>query len=125
MKNLIIKGTAIMGLFFMLAVANVQAQTISKAVNIPFDFAAGKVQLKAGTYSFKQRAGNVLAINDAGGKTVAVINTPLTVGSRDSKAGERVVFNQYDNQYFLSQVWLHAESGKQLFTSDAEARTGA
>lgn len=122
MKNLIIKGTAIMGLLFMLAVANVQAQTISKAVNIPFDFAAGKAQLKAGTYTFKQRAGNVLAINDAGGKTVAVVNAPLTLGSRDSKPGERLVFNQYDNQYFLSQVWLQAESGKQLFTSDAEVK---
>lgn len=123
MKNLIIKGTALMGLFFMLAVANVQAQTISKAVNIPFDFAAGKAQLKAGTYTFKQRGGNVLAINDAGGKTVAVVNSPLTLGARDSKPGERLVFNQYDNQYFLSQVWLQAESGKQLFTTDAEART--
>jgi hypothetical protein len=123
MKNLIIKGTAIMGLFFTMAIANVQAQTISKAVNIPFDFAAGKAQLQAGTYTFKQRAGNVIAINDVDGKTVAVLNAPLTLGSRDSKPGERLVFNQYDNQYFLSQVWLQAESGKQLFTSAAEART--
>lgn len=123
MKNLIIKGTALIGLFFMLALANVQAQTISKPVNIPFDFAAGKTQLKAGTYTLKQRAGNVLAISNTEGKTVALVNAPLTIGSRDSKPGERLVFNQYDNQYFLSQVWLQVESGKQLFTSDAEART--
>jgi hypothetical protein len=32
------------------------------------------------------------------------------------------VFNQYGDQYFLSQVWVNAENGRQLFTSGAEKR---
>ena len=123
MKNQLIKRTAIVGLFLMMAVVGVQAQTPTRVeVQIPFDFSAGKAQLKAGTYTVKQRAGNVLAISSADGK-VTLINAPLTIGSRDAKAGERLVFNQYDDQYFLSQVWITAESGRQLFTSNAEART--
>lgn len=124
MKNQLIKRTAILGLFLIMAVVSVQAQTPTRVeVQIPFDFSAGKAQLKAGIYTVKQRAGNVLAISSADGRTTALINAPLTIGSRDAKAGERLVFNQYDDQYFLSQVWISAESGRQLFTSSAEART--
>ena len=123
MKKQIIKTTAMMGLFLMMAIVSVQAQTMTREVNIPFDFAAGNAQLKAGTYTIKQRSGNVLAISDAEGKMVALVNAPLTIGSRDAKSGARLVFNQYDNQYFLSQVWLRVETGKQLFTTDAESRT--
>ena len=123
MKNQIIKTTAMMGLFVILAVVSVQAQTTTRRVNIPFDFSAGQTQLKAGSYSIRQRAGAVLAINNSEGKTVALVNAPLTIGSRDAKSGERLVFNQYDNQYFLSQVWLTVDTGKQLFATNAEIRT--
>jgi hypothetical protein len=123
MKNLITKSIAIMGLFLMLAVGSVPAQTPASAeVNIPFDFSAGKATLKAGAYRIKQRAGNVLAISSADGKKTMLLDAPLTIGSRDFKAGSRLVFNRYDDQYFLSQVWLNADTGKQLFTSGAETR---
>ncbi len=120
MKNQIIRTTAMMCLFMVMAIVSVQAQTTAGEVNIPFDFVAGKAELKAGTYNIKQRSGNVLAINNADGKTVALVNAPLTIGARDAKAGTRLVFNQYDNRHFLSQVWLRVDTGKQLFTSDAE-----
>ena len=123
MKNQITRSIAIFGLFFMLAIAGVQAQAPSRVeVNIPFDFSAGKAALKAGAYSVKRMAGNALAIRSADGKTTALVNAPLTIGSRDSKAGERLVFNKYGNQYFLSQVWLTVDTGRQLFTSDAEVK---
>jgi hypothetical protein len=123
MKNQIIRNVAMMGLFFMLAIAGVQAQTASRAeVKIPFDFYAGKATLKAGTYSIKRMSGNVLAIRSADGKTTALVNAPLTIGSRESKAGERLVFNAYGEQYFLSQVWLSADTGRQVFTSATEAK---
>jgi hypothetical protein len=123
MKNQIIKTTAILGLFFMLAIASVNAQTPSRIeVNIPFDFSAGKATLKAGTYSIRRTSGNALAIRSADGKTTALIDAPLTIGSRDSKAGERLVFNQYGDQYFLSQVWMTVDTGRQLFTQGAEKK---
>jgi hypothetical protein len=123
MKNLITKSMAIMGLFFTLAVGSVQAQAPASAeVNIPFDFSAGKATLKAGAYRIKQRAGNVLAISSADSKKTMLLDAPLTIGARDFKAGSRLVFNRYDDQYFLSQVWLNADTGRQLFTSGAETR---
>jgi hypothetical protein len=122
MKNQIIKTTAILGLFFMLAIASVNAQTPSRIeVTIPFDFSAGKATLKVGTYSIKRTSGNVLAIRSADGKTT-LIDAPLTIGSRDSKTGERLVFNQYGDQYFLSQVWMTVDTGRQLFTQGAEKK---
>ena len=123
MKNNIMRSTAILGLFFMLAVASVNAQIPSRVeVTIPFDFSAGKTTLKAGVYSIKRTSANMLAFRSADGKTLALVNAPLTIGARDSKAGERLVFNQYGDQYFLSQVWLSVDTGRQLFTSGAETK---
>ncbi len=123
MKNQIIKTTTILGLFFMLAIASVNAQTPSRIeVTIPFDFSAGKATLKAGTYSIKRTSANVLAIRSADGKTTALVDAPLAIGSRDSKAGERLVFNQYGDQYFLSQIWMTVDTGRQLFTQSSEKK---
>ncbi|HEX4899576.1 MAG TPA: hypothetical protein VFV61_03540 [Pyrinomonadaceae bacterium] len=122
MKNQILRSVAIFGLFFMLAMTSVQAQTPSRVeVKVPFDFAAGKVLFKAGIYSIKKVSDNTLAIRSIDGKTTKLVDAPLTIGSRDFKAGERLVFNQYGNQYFLSQVWLSSDSGRQLF-SGAETK---
>ena len=122
MKNQILRSIAIFGLFFMLAMTSVQAQTPSRVeVKIPFDFAIGKVQLKAGTYSFRKVTDNTLTVRDVNGKGTTLVDAPLTIGSRDFKAGARLVFNQYGNQYFLSQVWLSSETGRQLF-SNAETK---
>jgi hypothetical protein len=123
MKKQVTRSIALLGLFFMLAIASANAQTPSRVeVNIPFDFSAGKATLKAGTYSIKRTSANVLVIRSVDEKTTALVNAPLTIGSRDSKAGERLVFNQYGSQYFLAQVWLSVDTGRQLFTSNAETK---
>lgn len=123
MKHQILKTIAILGLFFMLAMTSVSAQTTGKVeVKIPFDFTAGKATFKAGTYSIKRVSNNSVAIRSLDGKTTKLIDAPLAIGARDSKAGERLVFNQYGDQYFLSQVWVDADSGRQLFTSGAEKK---
>ncbi len=123
MKNQILRSIAIFGLFFMLAMTSVQAQTPSRIeVKVPFDFAIGKVQFKAGTYSFRKVTDNTLTIRDVNGEGTTLVDAPLTIGSRDSKAGERLVFNQYGTEYFLSQVWLSGDTGRQLFPSGAETR---
>jgi hypothetical protein len=122
MKNQILRSVAIFGLFFMLAMTSVQAQTPSRVeVKVPFDFTIGKVLFKAGTYSIKNASDNMLAVRNIDGKTTKLVAAPLSIGSRDFKAGARLVFNQYGNQYFLSQVWLTSETGRQLF-SDAETK---
>jgi hypothetical protein len=123
MKNQILRNTAILGLFFMLAMTSANAQTASEVkVNIPFDFSTGKATLKAGSYTIKRTSGSVMAIRSTDGKRTALVNAPLTVGARDSKAGERLMFNKYGDKYFLSQVWLSVDTGRQLFTSGAETK---
>ena len=82
MKIQVVRNVAILGLFFVLAIASLQAQTPSRVeVNIPFDFSAGKATLKAGVYSIKRMGTNALAIRSADGKTTALLNAPLIVGA--------------------------------------------
>ena len=122
MKTQISRSTTILGLFFMLSIASISAQTPRVEVNIPFDFSAGKATLKAGSYTVKKISENTIAIRTADGKTTAFVNAPLAIGLRDSKAGERLVFNKYGEQYFLAQVWLSVETGRQLFTTSTETK---
>lgn len=120
MKNRVTTIVAALGLFLALAVVSVSAQTPTGAeVNIPFDFSAGKASLKAGTYIITRSGDKALQIRDANKKTI-LVNAPLTIGSRDFRSGERLVFNRYGNEYFLTQVWLTADEGKQLLPSNAE-----
>jgi len=124
MKRKVTSIAALAGLFLVLAVANVQGQVPTRAeVNVPFDFTAGKATLKAGTYSIRRMNGTALQIRSADGVTVAVVNAPLTIGSRESKAGERLVFNRYGGEYFLTQIWLSVDSGRQLHQSPREGKT--
>lgn len=120
MRDRVTTIIAVVGLFLTLAIT-VTAQTHSGAeVNIPFDFTAGKGQLKAGKYFVTRSTGNLLKIVSIDGKKAILVDAPLTIGSRDYKAGERLVFNRYGSQYFLTQVWLSADEGRQLFPTKTE-----
>lgn len=120
MKNKVTTIVAAVGLFLALAVS-ISAQSPTGAeVNIPFDFSAGTAHLKAGTYFITRSTGNALKIRSTDGKKTVLVNAPLTIGSRDFKGGERLVFNRYGSEYFLTQVWLTVDSGRQLFPSKAE-----
>jgi hypothetical protein len=121
MKKTVTTIIAAVGLFLTMAVASVSAQTPTGAeVNIPFDFSAGKASLKAGTYVIIRKSDSMLQIRHANEKRTILVNAPLTIGSRDYRAGERLVFNRYGDEYFLTQVWFTADQGKQLLPSNAE-----
>ena len=115
MKHHIFKLTAIFAIFLGLAVIGVQAQAPSKVeVNIPFEFSAGTKTLQPGVYSIKRLSGNYLALRNVNGKSAVILNAPLNLTSLDDKAGERLVFNKYGDQYYLSQIWLTVDTGRQL-----------
>jgi hypothetical protein len=127
MRNKVLSSIAVLSLFFVLAVAGVQAQRPTGIeVNLPFDFIAGKAALKAGRYNIRKLGGNgnVISIRDEHGNPV-VVDAPLTIGSRDAKGGARLVFNRYGDSYFLTQVWLTPEMGQQLFPTKAETKVRA
>jgi len=114
MKNQIYRVIPIFALFFGLSVAGIRAQAPSKVeVDIPFEFSAGKTTLKPGIYTIKRLSANFLTLRRNDGKTV-MLNAPLTLTSSNPNAVERLVFNKYGEQYALAQIWLTAETGREL-----------
>jgi len=123
MKQQIFKLTAIFAIFLGLAVTGVQAQASSKVeVNIPFEFSAGKTTLQPGVYSIKRMSGNYLTLRSTDGKSAVILNAPLNLTSIDPGSVERLVFNKYGDQYYLSQIWLTADTGRELIVRKKTAK---
>lgn len=109
---------AILGILLGFAVAAVNAQAPSKVeVNIPFEFSAGKTTLPAGVYSIKRLSGNNVTLRSKDGHASVILNAPVTDSSSDPNAVERLVFERYGDQFALSQIWLTADSGRQIWTN--------
>ncbi len=118
MNNKTYRMIAILGLFFGFAVASVHAQAPSKVeVNIPFEFSAGKTTLPAGVYSIKRLSGDNVRLRSEDGKSRVILNAPVTHNSSDPNAVERLVFQRYGEQFALSQIWLTADTGRQVWTN--------
>ena len=116
MRNKIYRVIAIFGMFLSVAMVNAQGQAPSKVeVNIPFEFSAGKTTLPAGVYSIKRMSGELLRLRSGDGKSAVILNAPVTHNSSDPNAVERLVFNKQGEEYFLSQIWLTATSGRQVW----------
>ena len=114
MQNQIYRAIAIFAIFFGFAAANVEAQTASRVeVQIPFEFTAGKTTLKPGVYTVKRMSGNLVQLKSADHKAV-ILNAPVNLSSTSSTATERLVFNKYGHEYTLAQIWLTADSGREL-----------
>jgi hypothetical protein len=115
MKIQIYRVAAILGIFLGLVVAGVQAQTPSRVeVNIPFEFSAGKTTLKPGVYTIKRMSGNLVTLRNVENKSSAILNAPVNLSSTKVDATERLVFNKYGDRYFLAQIWLTVDSGREL-----------
>ena len=115
MRNQIYRVMAILGIFLGFAGASLQAQTPSRVeVNIPFEFSAGKETLKPGVYSIRRMTGNLLEIRNVADKSQVILNAPVTLDSTDPEAVERLVFNKHEDRYFLAQIWLTADSGREV-----------
>src|SRR6185369_1523509 len=115
MQKQIYRAIAIFVTFLGLTVAAVQAQTPSRVeVNIPFQFSAGKTTLNPGVYTVKWMSGNLVRLSTVDNKSSVIVNAPVNLTSTDPEATERLVFNKYGDEYFLAQIWLTADSGRQL-----------
>ena len=116
MKKQTYRLVAILGIFLGFAVASVHAQAPSKVeVNIPFEFSAGKTTLQAGVYSIKRMSGNNVIVRSEDGKSSVILNAPITNTSSDPNAVERLVFEKHGEQYALAQIWLTADTGRQVW----------
>lgn len=123
MKNKIYRVIAIFGMFFGFAMVNAQAQAPSKVtVDIPFEFSAGTTTLHAGVYSIRRMSGDLVTLRSDDGKSTVILRAPVTNTSNDPKAIERLVFSKQGQQYFLSQIWLTADTGRQVW-KDTSAKS--
>lgn len=113
-----------LSLFFMLAVVSVQAQSKGKiAVTVPFEFQIGSKTLPAGNYNVKPLSQNSMLLQSEDGqqRAIVVTNNRVQADANEKAAQERLVFHQYGNKYFLSQVWMvRGGDGRELNKTDAE-----
>src|SRR5258708_7374790 len=124
MKYTSLKTTAMLGLFIVLAVMTANAQTGSRIeASIPFDFAAGETNLKAGDYTVKRISKDALQLRNAQTKTSVIVLAPLVIQQTRNDAPERLVFKRYGNEYFLTQVWTNRAADRRgLFASNTQTR---
>jgi hypothetical protein len=124
MKKKLYSTFAMLSLLLMLAVVSVQAQSDGKLeVNIPFEFQIGSHMLPAGEYSIKRLTQNTMLVQSTDGQQSAIALAPGTVQANNNEkaAREKLVFHQYGNQFFLSQVWIvRGSDGRVLNQSKAE-----
>ena len=115
MQKQIYRAIAIFVTFLGLTVAAVQAQTPSRVeVNIPFQFSAGKTTLNPGVYTVKRMSGNLVTLRNVADKSSVILNAPVNLSSTNVDATERLVFNKQGERYFLAQIWLTVDSGREL-----------
>jgi hypothetical protein len=91
-------------------------------VNIPFAFTAGEATLPAGEYRVQKMDGNsaVLLIRCTEPSESAMVVTNATGGGKQQEQS-KLVFNRYQDHYFLSQVWNAGySSGRQLRKTQRE-----
>jgi len=100
-------------------VANAQDHLI---VTVPFDFAAGRVNLPAGDYTVKAtQSSAVIVLLNRNNPEISAIIPANAAAALDIQTQSKLVFNRYGDRYFLSQVWSEGSSrGKQLVKTDRE-----
>jgi len=96
--------------------------------HIPFPFHVGDSVLPAGSYTTSNigsDSGTLMVLRSADGKS-SVIMLSNPVHPSDGPAQPTLVFNRYQDEYFLSQVWTGSgASGRQLRQSRHEAEMAA
>jgi hypothetical protein len=114
--------TATLFVLSLMVTAQVAQADEPMVVNIPFGFVAGNVTLPAGEYRIQKLDHNsgVLLIKSSAPSATTVVVTHAAQAN-EPQTESKLVFNRYDNQYFLSQVWtVGSISGRQLLKSPRE-----
>ncbi|HEX8175407.1 MAG TPA: hypothetical protein VF543_09830 [Pyrinomonadaceae bacterium] len=127
MKSVILKSFVVVMLAVSLVSLTAQAQSANQLkASIPFSFIIGNQTLPAGEYTVKyvnQSSGkSALLFKSVDGRTSRIVNMNTAQANRaEMKAS--LVFNQYGESYFLSEVWTGSDQyGLSLPKSSAERR---
>ena len=98
----------------LLGAAAASAQSILLRADIPFDFLVEKQTFPAGTYTISDPGAShgVLTIkNQTPHLGIAMVRINLGMDSGRAGKGAQLLFNQYGDRYWLSQVW-NGEGGQ-------------
>jgi hypothetical protein len=117
-------GIALMGMLSQLVVSHGSTQIDQPLVaKIPFNFTVCREELPAGKYTVflaSSATSHLLAIRSEDGRSMYIgcaqsVNSPIVVEEG------MLVFNRYDDQYFLSEAWWPGYiMGHELVKSDRE-----
>lgn len=129
MKRQVMMALTMLSLIVTLAVTSAKAQSRSHfmRINIPFEFIIRGETLPPGAYTVKRASSDkpeTLLLSSADGGSRVYILTK-NVRARTGQSESKLVFHQYGDRYFLSQVWEAGENeGRQLFKSRGERTAG-
>jgi|SRR6185437_3576481 len=117
MKKQALRILTILSLLLTMSAAAVHAQSKRSIINIPFTFTVGHTTLPAGEYSVEpnRKDSNSFWLIQSVKGNENVLFTTNSVWTSETKNNSRLVFNNYDGQYFLSQIWNAGDnSGREL-----------
>jgi hypothetical protein len=126
MKKQILSNVLAATLFAVVAVSSAYAgPRVTLTAKVPFAFTVGEVSLPAGDYTLYEAETGLIKIQGAEVNKCMYFTQPGTPARYDGKV--RLVFHQYGDQYFLSEVFNGLEgNGRKFRTSKLEKdRMGA
>ena len=117
MKKQAFRMLAVFSLLLTMSAVAVHAQSKRSIINIPFSFTVGHKTLPAGEYAVepnRKDSNSFWLIQSVKGND-SVLFTTNSIWTRETRNDSRLVFNNYDGQYFLSQIWNAGDnSGREL-----------
>lgn len=123
MKKQALRMLAVFSLLLTMSAVAVQAQSNRSIINIPFNFTVGHKTLPAGEYTVqpnRKDSNSFWLIQGVKGND-NVLFTTNSVWTSETKNNSQLVFNNYDGQYFLSQIWnVGDNSGRELYMPRVE-----
>jgi hypothetical protein len=115
-----IPSSMMLGIFLFLTVGISSAQYNAIKVKIPFNFNIGSQTFSAGEYNLKPLLQHTTTLQNHTGQALTNM-TSISVESMVVPRSTLLVFNRYDEYYFLSQIWVAGNTaGRQLAKSSAE-----
>lgn len=113
MKTRIFLASATLSIALLWLTVALQAQTTAPRpllkVDVPFEFVAGGMNMRAGEYHVLHIMNpNWILLRSDDGRAKAVVGVQVSATTLD-ESSSKLVFNRYGAKYFLSQVWTEQD----------------
>lgn len=123
MNRKVFLSLAMLSALALTGVASASAQDVVQA-SIPFGFNVGAKALPAGNYEVKRLSATSVLVRNAETQQAAMAITMTTSAPEEPSADATLVFNQYGQSHFLSEIWTR-DSGRALSKCKLERRAAS